>query len=51
LTKTQEIYDDAEAELVDAEGDVLGRDEVEALELESLANEERGDIAHLLGSV
>lgn len=42
---------DEDTELTDPEGDVLGREEVAALELEALAAEEKSDIARLLEDI
>ncbi|MDP2605919.1 MAG: helicase-related protein [Deltaproteobacteria bacterium] len=51
LPNAQEIEDEAEAEWTDAEGEVLGVDEVSELERESLEKEEKSDIARLLTDI
>jgi superfamily II DNA or RNA helicase len=51
LLNVQEIEDEAEVELTDAENEVLGRDEVAELEREYLAQEEKSDIAGLLADI
>ncbi len=51
LPNAEEIQDEAEAEWTDAEGEVLGLDEISELERESLAKEEKSDIARLLTDI
>jgi len=51
LPNAQEIEDEAEAEWTDAEGEILGVDEVSELERESLEKEEKSDIARLLTDI
>lgn len=46
--KQQESRDDAETEMVDAEGEILGLDEVTEFKQTALAQEEKDDIASLL---